>query len=159
MATTRPFHVGVLVADLEQAMRKFEAVLGIHFRRPRQMRFLREMAGTATEERTARATYSVEGPPYIELMQADGTDAEGLTGLGGGERLHHLGVWVPDTVGHRAALTSANLVEAEAAFASPDGQLRAWMCRPSSFYGLRVEFTDASLEADYIWFQEDPPAA
>jgi hypothetical protein len=85
------FHVGVLVADIDAAIGRFSEMLGLSFapvmHAPVQLRNTEHDL-----EVTMTATYSVQGPPHIELIQGHG---DGIFSLAGGERIHHLGCWSP----------------------------------------------------------------
>ena len=84
------FHVGILVADLDAAIRRFSQVLGLRFG-PVSDTQTPVDSGTITVEHI-RPTYSVDGPPYTELIEGSG---DGLFSLQNGEGLHHLGIWSP----------------------------------------------------------------
>jgi catechol 2,3-dioxygenase-like lactoylglutathione lyase family enzyme len=92
MAAPEFFHVGILVADLDAAIERWTTALG--------MTFAPAMDGEVTifdpepHRAVTRASYSKDGPPYIELVQAGG-DGHLSLAANGGEGLHHLGLWAP----------------------------------------------------------------
>ncbi|HUP72455.1 MAG TPA: VOC family protein [Acidimicrobiales bacterium] len=138
------YHVGVLVRDIAEARRRFAAVLGISFG-PVEPRVLNYADGEADE---VMLCYSVEGPPYLELIEANGS---GLFGLQHPEGVHHIGAWVTDGSNHCAALGSQGV--------SVDRQLQAvdgpygrsenfvWFNAPGDLHGVRFEFVDDSMRA------------
>jgi catechol 2,3-dioxygenase-like lactoylglutathione lyase family enzyme len=90
MTAPELFHVGILVADLDEAIARWSKALGL--------RFAPVMGQEVTvkdpepHKDTASAAYSLDGPPYIELVQARPTGHLSLE-ANGGEGLHHLGLW------------------------------------------------------------------
>jgi catechol 2,3-dioxygenase-like lactoylglutathione lyase family enzyme len=79
-----PHHVGVLVEDLSAAAQQFEDLLGLSFPDKRTV----TLEGPPGVHHSCTFVYSSQGPPYIELIEAqdDGPWARHL-GLG----LHHIG--------------------------------------------------------------------
>ncbi len=104
MTGTNLYHVGVLVTDLEAAKAHFAQVLGLTFGETRAI----PLQGVEDEGRVVdielRVVYSVEGPPFLELIEArdDGTWGRHL-----GEGLHHIGVWQDDLEDRVAELLAA----------------------------------------------------
>jgi catechol 2,3-dioxygenase-like lactoylglutathione lyase family enzyme len=146
------FHVGILVADLDAAVDRFSEALGLTF--APVMDGPVELRGDGGELRlTMRATYSVEGPPHIELIQGQ---TDGIFSLAGGERLHHLGRWSPS----RDELADAHvclptLYSVHQVPGQPPGM---WLTDPAELHGVIVEFVDENsrpiLEA---WISGEPP--
>jgi hypothetical protein len=153
---TRPFHVGILVTDIHQAISKFESLLGVHFHTPRLMPYVRTIAGRPGPEHLSMwATYSIEGPMYLELCQSLDGDPGGTHDLSlGGERLHHIGAWAPNIDEQQRQVLSGGDVRVETEIRFADGPLRAWFPDPASVSGLRIEFIDAGLEPNFLWFRE-----
>jgi hypothetical protein len=87
------FHTGVLVASLEAATAELSA-MGLHWR---EIVVYDDMTvwTPAGELRSAlRRIYSVEGPPYVELIEEPAGIIFGNAGQPGGD--HHLGFWSTD---------------------------------------------------------------
>ncbi|MGH7897958.1 MAG: hypothetical protein ACREQQ_08390 [Candidatus Binatia bacterium] len=80
---TLPFHVGILVANLDEAIERFSLAFGLTFAPIGEMRS--ELHGAFETACVVRATYSREGPPYIELIEGQG---DGLFSLARGEGVH-----------------------------------------------------------------------
>ena len=75
------FHVGILVRDVEAARADFTAQLGVEFEPVHSHKI-------ATGE-TTRFCYSLQGPPYLELVEMTGT---GSWSPEQPEGFHHIGV-------------------------------------------------------------------
>ena len=65
---TSPFHVGYVVADVDEAMVRLSAATGITWHPP-QVFSLDIMVGDQRLGFDTRFTYSVEGPVQIEIVQ------------------------------------------------------------------------------------------
>jgi hypothetical protein len=79
------FHVGIVVADLEAAMRELTNAVGLTWREPSRSQY-----GAWDIE----VSYSVEGPPYLELIRGCG---DGPWTLAGAPRIDHIG-WATSNV-------------------------------------------------------------
>jgi hypothetical protein len=77
------FHVGYVVPRLEDAMDEFTNTLGLRWEEPR------EHASGAQHWRLA---YSLEGPPFVELIEG----TPGTPWYATAPRLHHLGRFTYD---------------------------------------------------------------
>jgi predicted enzyme related to lactoylglutathione lyase len=96
MAEAEPyFHVCCVVADLELAMQELSAAIGVSWQATRDRR---------SGELRWRLVYSVEGPPFIELVQgAPGTPWH----TEDDSRLHHFGRFTEDLDAGIAAIEQA----------------------------------------------------
>jgi hypothetical protein len=85
MPDTEPyFHVCSVVPDMEQAMEELGEAMGLHWQTIRDR---------ASGDMRWRVVYSVEGPPFIELVEGQpGTPWHTAEG----PRLHHLGRFTDD---------------------------------------------------------------
>jgi lactoylglutathione lyase len=93
-----PFHhVGVAVTDLEAAMREVGAARGLTWARVQDL---------TLEGHRIRFTYSIEGPPHVELLQGE---PGGPWGVGAGPHMHHVGLFTSDLEADRARLEAAGL--------------------------------------------------
>ena len=121
------FHVGVLVRDIDQAIPDFGQILGLRFEPVRS-------APLVTGE-VMRFCYSLQGPPYVELVQMADTSL-GIWGPEQGEGLHHLAFTDPDVPGTCAAFGGqADTVVGGGA----NGSARVIFTRPEALHGIRVE--------------------
>lgn len=133
------WHVGILVRDIDAAAEAIGFALGIRFRPVDEVATPRWQAGDGTySKHSNRITYSVEGPPYIELIQGWG---DGVFGLQNGEGLHHLGVWVDGPDRCRQILDRRGVAMA-GRFVAPTGSSLLWFNEPATLHGLRVEYCD-----------------
>ena len=93
MTATNLFHVGILVPDLDEAVARFTEVLGLSFKEPAVAHVDRFEQGSSVEALDLRISWSIQGPPYLELLESQ--DNSGLYGHPH-EGLHHVGLWEPD---------------------------------------------------------------
>jgi hypothetical protein len=91
------YHVGFIVPELGQAQRDLSSTLGLSWA-SQQRRDLPVMVEGATVQRDISFVYSIEGPPYIELIGANEPPWSAQDGL------HHMGIWSEDVVADMEAL-------------------------------------------------------
>ncbi|HEX9041956.1 MAG TPA: VOC family protein [Trebonia sp.] len=133
---TEPFfHVGILVRDVEAARADFAAKLGLEFEPTRSQRI-------ATGE-TTRFCYSLQGPPYLELVEMTGT---GSWSAGQPEGFHHIGISDPSVPARCAAFGD----QADLIAPGEDGAPRVVLTRPEALHGVRVEYFDAGVAAYFL---------
>jgi Glyoxalase/Bleomycin resistance protein/Dioxygenase superfamily len=136
------FHIGILVKDLEAAMERFKKMIQVSFRPPRVVQVIQEhMPGRNLAD--LRFTYSYEGPPYYELLEAHET---GVFGLQQGEGPHHVGMWASDGRARLRDLQGRGL-RPEIVHYSSDGLLVFAYFEPADLCGTRIEILDASQRA------------
>lgn len=138
MTAIELFHVGVLVGDLEGAISRFSARLGLTFETPRAIDVVVEEGGSG-RPRTVRVAYSIEGPPFVELIESQ---PDGLWGRHHGEGLHHVGGWDGE-------FGVGGIAPGEAGSSRPDsphgarifrdGELAAVYLPSADLHGVRVE--------------------
>lgn len=128
-------HVGILVPDLEEGIRRWSHATGYTFspiRRYRTERYVDHSDGTP-HFHDARISFSLEGPPRIELMEVTGTGTHGPAEVG----IHHLGMrGIDDPVGRASMLGLAH------DGVSVDDEQRALLCFTDKreLDGIRLEF-------------------
>ena len=88
----------------------------------------------AQTQRSLRLIYSVEGPPFLELIEAQ---EDGVWGRQHGEGLHHIGVW-QDGLDARIAELAAAGVEPQAIIHHL-GETLAVYLTPETAHGARLE--------------------
>jgi catechol 2,3-dioxygenase-like lactoylglutathione lyase family enzyme len=140
MTATNLFHVGILVPDMAEATERFAQVLGLTFKEPAIARVDRFEQGSKVEVLDLRITWSVEGPPYLELLESQ--DNEGLYGRAQ-EGLHHVGLWEPDPEALMKRLQGLGLRNEATQYAPDDGILATYTA-PREMYGTRLEFIEGS---------------
>jgi hypothetical protein len=131
------FHLGILVKDIEAAAADFTALLGVEFEPVRSQQ-------VATGE-TTRLCYSLQGPPYLELMEMTG---EGIWSPGQGEGLHHIGASDPSVPGRCRAFDN----EVDLISAAGDGSPQVVITRPEALHGVRLEYFDAKVAAGFLGY-------
>jgi len=131
------FHVGILVKDIEAAAADFTALLGVEFEPVRSQL-------VATGE-TTRLCYSLQGPPYLELMEMTG---DGIWSSAHGEGLHHIGAADPSVPGRCTAFGG----EVDLVSAAGDGSPQVVITRPEALHGVRLEYFDAAVAAGFLGY-------
>jgi catechol 2,3-dioxygenase-like lactoylglutathione lyase family enzyme len=147
------FHVGILVSDMAEAIERFSDVLGLTFAEPITVHVPELDEGGDLASWDVHLTYSRQGPPHIELIQADGTGAYGLHhGIG----LHHIGAWA-EGVNDKIASLEELQVTSEAVFRSGDDVLGAFF-KPSDLLGVRYEISPLSIKDNWAaWLRGEKP--
>ncbi|WP_420614165.1 VOC family protein [Candidatus Spongiisocius sp.] len=135
-------HFGIVVPDLDGAMDDLSSQLGLTWAPVRHgERTVRHHGRLVTTD--LRLTYSMEGPPHLELIgQARGTPWEPT---GGG--IHHAGFWVPDLRGAGRLLARAGMT-LEATYDAEDGGLLGFAYF-TDVNGFRVEILDDSRRQSF----------
>jgi hypothetical protein len=131
---TNLYHVGVLVTDLDEAMERFGLVLGLTFGEPRHLHLTDMVDDGEQVERHLHVVYSNEGPPYLELIEAQ---SEGIWGHQHGEGMHHVGSWQPGLEDKLRELAEAGVPATTTV--SIDGTLIAAYLDPAPVHATRIE--------------------
>ncbi|MFF3226510.1 VOC family protein [Nocardia suismassiliense] len=132
MPTMLPnYHVGIVVADLRQAMSELSKI-GFEWHAP-----VRNNSEVQTDDAPRTITpwmaYSKQGPPYLELLEQMPGTIWAETGL------HHLGVWADDVVAESERLTAAGIPLLNA---QHDNNTGAPTRYHQTFDGVRFELMD-----------------
>lgn len=138
MFPTSVFHFGILVEDIEAAAERWADLLGIRFRPAAVAHVDDYREGDTSTVLDLRVTYSMEGPPYVELLEMTG---DGLYGAHHGEGFHHIGIWEPNCEGKVEEWTAKGL-EIEGVQYTDDGRIIVAYFRPEATNGARVEIVD-----------------
>jgi catechol 2,3-dioxygenase-like lactoylglutathione lyase family enzyme len=128
------FHVGILVRDVEAARADFTARLGVEFEPVHDQQI-------ATGE-TTRFCYSLQGPPYLELVEMTGT---GSWSPEQPEGFHHLGVGDPSVPARCTAFA--------------DGLPLVVLTPPEALHGVRVEYFDSAVAAQFLGYLQSRTCA
>jgi catechol 2,3-dioxygenase-like lactoylglutathione lyase family enzyme len=131
------FHVGILVRDVEAARADFTARLGVQFEAVHSQQI-------ATGE-TTRFCYSLQGPPYLELVEMTGT---GSWSAQQPEGFHHIGLSDPGVAGRCAAFGDGVDLIAP----GKDGSPLVVLTPPEALHGVRVEYFDAAVAAQFLGY-------
>jgi len=142
------FHVGILVADLAAALPRLGTALGVEFRAPAELPFVHRVTDQDPNAHSgvSRVSFSRQGPPYIEVLEADESRYKGLHQ---GERIHHIGLWVPNAEAELGRLTEVG-IESDVELRSDNGErVLAWLNHPGSLHGVRIEYVDETLRPTF----------
>ena len=128
------YHVGIIVPELGEAMRDLSSTLGLTWAKEQRRAFPVTVNGELVD-RDIHFAYSMTGPPYVELIQANEPPWELRDGL------HHMGIWSEDVVGDTEKLLAQKYSIAATAFERPGyaGGF-AYLNSPT---GLLVELVDS----------------
>lgn len=138
MTATPLFHVGILVTDLDAAIAALGRATGLTFAEPAQLE-VQVVEDGGARPCPLRLTFSEQGPPYLELIEAH---EQGVFGLDRNpEGLHHVALWQPGLVARIDELAAAGAPR-EAALATPAGQVLVAYLRPDRLHGTRIELVD-----------------
>jgi catechol 2,3-dioxygenase-like lactoylglutathione lyase family enzyme len=147
-------HVGILVEDLAEGVKRYSDILGVRFRPPNLAKFAVVEQDGASAPADLLMTYSMEGPVYVELMQATGS---GVWSAKHGFGLHHIGGFASDIPQHMRRLMEADL-HPEASAYTPGGELLLSYFRPGGLMGTRYELLSEKLKPGWAaWVAGGPP--
>ena len=144
MSQSDLFKVGLLVADLEGAMRDIGRWLGLAWTPVQESPLLLSTA-SGREQLELRYVYSTQGPVHLELLQ--GREA-GYYATPQGSHLHHVGRWVDDLEAASKELDSQGLV-LEAAGVDAEGNAPAMFAFHKGDHGVRVELVDRAMQPTF----------
>jgi catechol 2,3-dioxygenase-like lactoylglutathione lyase family enzyme len=122
------FHVGLIVEDLDAAITELSAALGLEFNEPHESTY---------GDSHIRVCYSIQGPPYVELIQGEPGSLWSTTG---GPHADHIGYFVDDLEASQAQLEAAGVpVDIDG---TSFGNRFAYHRAPAG--GMRIELIDAA---------------
>jgi hypothetical protein len=134
------YHIGLTVPDLGLAMEQYTAAFGFSWATTHESRPEVIVDGERRQAEIA-VTYSLQGPPYLELVQERRGSIWGADGL----TLTHVGFWAEDLDAGQRGLEASGLA-ARVRDAGQDG-------RPARFSyhafagGLWIELVHTSFQA------------
>jgi len=145
---TSPFHVGFIVADVDEAMAQLSAATGITWHPPQVFSLDLHLAGERVGFDT-RFTYSKEGPVQVEVAEGPAGTLWDADMYGG---VHHNGYWTSDLAGDINELTAKGFeVVFTGAGDEPGPQAFGMLQSP---WGMRVELIDeAMLPLFQTWYE------
>jgi catechol 2,3-dioxygenase-like lactoylglutathione lyase family enzyme len=135
MPGTPIFHVGVLVHDLDAGVKRFSAILGLTFGEAQVYPVQLEWDGQR-HSTDVRFCYSVEGPPYLELIETQ--DNDGPFGKANGEGLHHIAAWESSIERRLNALPAIGAAPEVVIFGEDDEKIAAYLS-PDAAMHTRIE--------------------
>jgi catechol 2,3-dioxygenase-like lactoylglutathione lyase family enzyme len=128
-------HVGILVADLDAAVKTYSGLLGLSFNGPKTVHVPRFVEPGRDGPIDVRVAFSKQGPPHYELMEKTGN---GFYGTEHPDGFNHVGVWVEDA---DAAMREADRkgLRRQAVQYDEEGQILVAFFYPDGLQGLRLE--------------------
>ena len=144
------FHIGILVPEMHSAIERFSDILHMDFSAPTPIHFNLVEGPDGPYAYDALFTYSRQGPPYIELVEARsfGIHAD-TSGLG----VHHVGFWEPSMDTNLEENTEKG-IRVDSRIVDPDGKTFVWYSNPDDLSGVRLEFVDESRRDGFQAFFE-----
>ncbi len=139
-----PFKTGLVVADLERAMRDLRAALGLEWTPVQRSELTLALADGSRESVELGFAYSTGPGPYLELLEAQ---PAGYYVARPGQELHHVGFWADDLEAASLELVARGM-RLEAAGVR-DGHTPAIFAFHVSPHGLRVELVDSRMRPGF----------
>jgi len=138
MPCTPLTHIGIIVHDLEAAKARFSEVLGITFRENYHGKDAQFHGHGRTDSLDVEMAFSNEGPVFIELVQSQDNDS--VYGSHLPEGVHHVAMFVPDTVSRLAELEAAGIpTEYTISRPEPGAVPHAAYLDATAVHGCRIE--------------------
>lgn len=135
------YHIGLTVPDLRAAMEQYADAFGFGWATVRESTHAVVVDGEQRQAQIA-VTYSLQGPPYLELIEERRGAVWGADGLA----LTHVGFWAEDVSAAMQALDASGVTVRVRADASDGRPLRYSYHRFGG--GLWLELVHPSFEAD-----------
>ena len=137
-----PYHIGVAVRDLVEAMPRFQELLGlgpwgrIDAEVPAVFRGAETVSGV-------RSAFARLGSMYVELVEPTVGDVPAKTFLDErGEGIYHLGYWIDDI---QAAIEAAGARGLSVDWAFPAGKPQVVYLDARATWGFHVEFVSPAM--------------
>ncbi|MBX6768320.1 MAG: VOC family protein [Actinomadura rubrobrunea] len=151
MTVLMPFHAGLVVADLQQAVEHLGNTFGYTFHPPTRLGVheVEDRISGVTGPLEMLAAYTKEGPFRLELIECQG---EGVFAPSRGG-LHHLGVWKPDPEARLRRQEAAG-EPVDAVMRKPDGSISVIYGGPTGASGVRIEYVSQAQRSRLErWFE------
>jgi catechol 2,3-dioxygenase-like lactoylglutathione lyase family enzyme len=98
------YHTGLVVPDVREAAERYRDLLGLRFATFREST-MNVVVDGAPRQAELLVTYSIDGPPYLELIEERSGGVWAADALG----LNHIGFWAPDFLEAARRLTESGL--------------------------------------------------
>jgi len=131
-------HIGILVPDLEEAIERWSAATGYSFSPIARYRTdgYSDHSCEVPHHHDARMSFSLEGDPRIELMEATGEGTHGPAEVG----VHHFGFnGVADPASRMAELAGLG-IGADGVSVDDEGRMLLFFTQKDALDGVRLEF-------------------
>jgi catechol 2,3-dioxygenase-like lactoylglutathione lyase family enzyme len=159
METPTFHHVGVLVPNMDEAIRWFKHALGVTIHAPQKMVTQNridpgEFGDEELHQGITHLAWSKDGPPYYELCEGKTTGGPGLHSLEKqGPGLHHVGMFHPDIDAEIERLRGLG-IGLQGRTIGPDGRTMSCWTERSPETGLAFEYIDATMaDAVQAWIE------
>lgn len=143
-------HIGVFVENLEEGINAYARLLGLEFRPPVSSSLAAlEQRGYEETATQVRLAFSVNGPPYYELIEMTGSGIyaphHNVPGF------HHVSVWLDED--EMMSKIQQDRTTITAIFWAPDGAPRACYEAPTAPAHLRIEYLNRNLKSrfEHLW--------
>ncbi len=135
------FHIGILVPDLDVAMKDMGASMGYQWATPWTYEPMVYWSSDGGGETNMRITYSKQGPQHVELIQGGGFWASSAQ-----RGMHHVGVWTDNLAVDANALVKQGWKPQAALMAPEKGWGRFCYISPPSG-GMLLELVSTEIKA------------
>ncbi|MFE2716533.1 VOC family protein [Streptomyces mirabilis] len=138
-------HIGILVADLEDAISRWSAATGYTFSEIHRYRTDRYVDSSNPEphHHDARISFSKEGPPYIELMEFHG---QGTHSAAQGEGFHHLAFVDQPDLEQRMADLAEQSIGHDGLVLGENDRVLLWFTEKKDLNGIRIEYVSQDAQ-------------
>ena len=144
------FHIGILVPEMNSAIEKFSDILHLDFSPPTPIHFNLVEGPDGPYPYDSLFTYSRQGPPYIELVEAR---SFGIHANTSGFGVHHVGFWETSIETQLETIEEKGL-RAESRVVDPEGKTFVWYSNPDDLSGVRLEYIDEARREGLLAFFE-----
>ena len=142
MISEMPYvHIGIVVKNLQEAVARF-TLLGLSFMEPRTVHVDRLVENAKEDELDLHISFSHQGPPHWELLEATGHGIYGPQHIGG---LHHVAVLHPDPAQRSKELVAAGLRTSAMQLRDDDSMIAIYIER-EELHGVRIELIDEKVQ-------------
>ena len=131
------FHTGIVVPDLQEAVKVYSDVLGLAFTEPAEFHVPR-LEDPDPHPFTLTGVFSMSDPPYYELIQAEG---DGIVSAANAGSILYYGIWETDMAA-RWEWLRANNVGIDALFRPDESSPPFAIITAPDLLGGRVEYVD-----------------
>ena len=138
------FKTGLIVENLARAMDSLGKALGLSWT-PVQVADLVLRLDGGSESVQLPFVYSLSGPPYLELLQAQPGGYYAATQCG---QIHHAGLWVDDLAAESKRLEDEGF--ALEAAGEREGVSPAIFAFHTNPFGLRLELVDRAMQPSFL---------
>ena len=147
-------HIGFVVADLNEAVSRVSQALQISFLPILDQEIVNLEEAERHGPSRLRLTWSMEGPPHVELIEAHESGVYSMRASEGS--FHHLGGFADEDFAIKETLSGLG-VGMEAVQREADGSIIATYSDPGAFFGIRIEHIAGSQrESMAAWLSGQP---